>query len=223
MRGRRREDVVDAQAVVRAEDRHLDPGIGRIAGVERVDQLGRGACAAARVTALGQQRLGRQTGQRLAFGTEGDQRDLDAGALQHVDGGMRALLGHHRDHPDAHVERALEVGARHLTEPLDVAAACPGLASFSNRRVICNGQIATVSGTAWRTTAVTSNGTYDPARPEEIRAVPQVIDLGRRVREAQHARGLAASPRAFAVPLIVGALRRADAMGDALAARGLDD
>ena len=56
-----------------------------------------------------------------------------------------------------------------------------------------------------------------------IRAVPQVIDLGRRVREAQHARGLAASPRAFAVPLIVGALRRADAMGDALAARGLDD
>lgn len=56
-----------------------------------------------------------------------------------------------------------------------------------------------------------------------IRAVPLVIDLGRRVREAQHARGLSASPRAFAVPLIVGALRRADAMGDALAARGFDD
>ncbi|WP_068259007.1 energy-coupling factor transporter transmembrane component T family protein [Janibacter limosus] len=55
------------------------------------------------------------------------------------------------------------------------------------------------------------------------RAVPLVIDLGRRVREAQHARGLGASPRAFAVPLIVGALRRADAMGDALAARGFDD
>lgn len=56
-----------------------------------------------------------------------------------------------------------------------------------------------------------------------IRAVPLVIDLGRRVREAQHARGLTASPRAFAVPLIVGALRRADDLGDALAARGLDD
>ncbi|WP_068423968.1 energy-coupling factor transporter transmembrane component T [Janibacter terrae] len=56
-----------------------------------------------------------------------------------------------------------------------------------------------------------------------IRAVPLVIDLGGRVREAQHARGLGASPRAFAVPLVVGALRRADAMGDALAARGLDD
>lgn len=56
-----------------------------------------------------------------------------------------------------------------------------------------------------------------------IRAVPLVIELGRRVREAQHARGLAASPRAFAVPLIVNALRRADDLGDALAARGLDD
>ncbi|WP_282072738.1 energy-coupling factor transporter transmembrane component T family protein [Janibacter hoylei] len=56
-----------------------------------------------------------------------------------------------------------------------------------------------------------------------IRAVPLVIDLGHRVRSARHARGLTASPRAFAVPLIVGALRRADELGDALAARGLDD
>lgn len=56
-----------------------------------------------------------------------------------------------------------------------------------------------------------------------IRAVPLVIDLARRVRQAQHARGLSASPRAFAVPLIVGALRRADDFGDALAARGVDD
>ena len=56
-----------------------------------------------------------------------------------------------------------------------------------------------------------------------IRAVPLVIDRGHRERSAQHARGLTASPRAFAVPLIVGALRRADELGDALAARGLDD
>lgn len=56
-----------------------------------------------------------------------------------------------------------------------------------------------------------------------IRAVPLVIDLAQRVRQAQHARGLSASPRAFAVPLIVGALRRADDFGDALAARGFDD
>lgn len=56
-----------------------------------------------------------------------------------------------------------------------------------------------------------------------IRAVPLVIELAGEVREAQHARGLAVSPRAFAVPLIVGALRRADELGEALAARGFDD
>jgi len=56
-----------------------------------------------------------------------------------------------------------------------------------------------------------------------IRAVPLVAELATRVREAQHARGQSLSPRAFAVPLIVGALRRSDELGDALAARGCDD
>jgi biotin transport system permease protein len=55
-----------------------------------------------------------------------------------------------------------------------------------------------------------------------IRSVPLVLDLAARVREAQHARGQATSVRAFAVPLVVGALRRADEIGDALAARGAD-
>ena len=56
-----------------------------------------------------------------------------------------------------------------------------------------------------------------------IRGVPLVLELATDVREAQHARGQAASARAFAVPLVVGALRRADEIGDALAARGFDD
>lgn len=56
-----------------------------------------------------------------------------------------------------------------------------------------------------------------------VRAVPMIVDLARVVRDAQRARGLAASPRAFAVPLLVRSLRRADAMGEALAARGVDD
>ena len=56
-----------------------------------------------------------------------------------------------------------------------------------------------------------------------IRSVPVVIELAERVRDAQRARGLTTSVRAFAVPLLVGALRHADALGDALAARGLDD
>ena len=56
-----------------------------------------------------------------------------------------------------------------------------------------------------------------------IRCVPVVVGLAEDVRDAQRARGLTASPRAFAVPLIVRSLRHADALGEALAARGLDD
>jgi biotin transport system permease protein len=56
-----------------------------------------------------------------------------------------------------------------------------------------------------------------------IRSVPVVVGLGEEVRDAQRARGLTASPRAFAVPLIVRALRHADGLGEALVARGVDD
>lgn len=56
-----------------------------------------------------------------------------------------------------------------------------------------------------------------------VRCVPVVVGLAEQVREAQLARGLGASPRAFAVPLLVRSLRHADALGEALTARGLDD
>ena len=56
-----------------------------------------------------------------------------------------------------------------------------------------------------------------------IRCVPVVAGLAREVREAQIARAATHSVRAFAVPLLVRALRDADAIGDALAARGFDD
>ncbi|WP_188197662.1 energy-coupling factor transporter transmembrane component T family protein [Nonomuraea sp. SYSU D8015] len=56
-----------------------------------------------------------------------------------------------------------------------------------------------------------------------IRSVPVLTGLAARVREAQRARGVERSLRAFAVPLVVGALRHADALGEALSARGLDD
>lgn len=56
-----------------------------------------------------------------------------------------------------------------------------------------------------------------------VRAVPVMVRLAGEVRDAQRARGLGASPRAYAVPLVVRALRRADALGEALAARGVDD
>jgi biotin transport system permease protein len=56
-----------------------------------------------------------------------------------------------------------------------------------------------------------------------IRCVPVVVGLAQQVRDAQVARGLGASPRAFAVPLLVRSLRHADALGEALMARGLED
>ncbi|MBF8190267.1 energy-coupling factor transporter transmembrane protein EcfT [Nonomuraea sp. K274] len=56
-----------------------------------------------------------------------------------------------------------------------------------------------------------------------VRSVPVIAALATRVREAQRARGVERSLRAFAVPLVVGALRHADALGEALSARGLDD
>ncbi|HEX4978107.1 MAG TPA: energy-coupling factor transporter transmembrane protein EcfT [Nocardioides sp.] len=56
-----------------------------------------------------------------------------------------------------------------------------------------------------------------------IRCVPVVVGLAEEVREAQLARGLGASPRAFAVPLLVRSLRHADALGEALVARGVED
>jgi biotin transport system permease protein len=56
-----------------------------------------------------------------------------------------------------------------------------------------------------------------------VRSVPVVVGLAEEVREAQLARGLTASPRAFAVPLIVRSLRHADALGEALVARGVED
>lgn len=53
-----------------------------------------------------------------------------------------------------------------------------------------------------------------------VRCVPVVAGIAREVREAQIARSATRSYRAFAVPLLVRALRDADAIGDALVARG---
>ena len=56
-----------------------------------------------------------------------------------------------------------------------------------------------------------------------MRCVPLVAGLASSVRQAQLARCGVFDLRAFAVPLIVSALRQADAMGEALVARGVDD
>lgn len=55
-----------------------------------------------------------------------------------------------------------------------------------------------------------------------IRAVPLIVGLAMQVREAQIARNQT-SYLAFAVPLIVSALRHADGMAEAIQARGIED
>lgn len=56
-----------------------------------------------------------------------------------------------------------------------------------------------------------------------IRCIPLVAGLARGVREAQLARGNQNSWRAFAVPLLISAIRDGQRLGDALVARGVDD
>jgi len=55
-----------------------------------------------------------------------------------------------------------------------------------------------------------------------IRCIPVVVAIAGQIREAQRARGVTGA-RAYAVPFVVRALRHADALGDALVARGVDD
>ena len=56
-----------------------------------------------------------------------------------------------------------------------------------------------------------------------IRCIPLVTDIVREVLEARKARGTRGTLRALAVPVIVRSLYAADALGEALAARGIDD
>ncbi len=56
-----------------------------------------------------------------------------------------------------------------------------------------------------------------------IRAVPVVAGTFHEVRDARRARGLERSTRALVTPLVVRTIRHADRVGDALAARGVDD
>ncbi|WP_410869667.1 energy-coupling factor transporter transmembrane component T family protein [Nocardia sp. A7] len=56
-----------------------------------------------------------------------------------------------------------------------------------------------------------------------IRCVPLLTQIVNEVGEARRARGVSWSATALVTPVLVRALRTADAMGEALAARGVDD
>lgn len=69
------------------------------------------------------------------------------------------------------------------------------------------------------------------ARPERVglligltmRAIASLSSIASETREAQRARGAERSVSAFAVPFLVRTLRHADELGEALAARGVED
>jgi biotin transport system permease protein len=56
-----------------------------------------------------------------------------------------------------------------------------------------------------------------------VRTVPVMAHLAQQVHQARVARGVSRSPRALVVPLVIRAVRHADRLGEALAARGVDD
>ncbi len=56
-----------------------------------------------------------------------------------------------------------------------------------------------------------------------IRCVPLMVGVVGEVNQARRARGVGFSPVALAAPVMVRTLRTAEAMGDALVARGVDD
>jgi biotin transport system permease protein len=56
-----------------------------------------------------------------------------------------------------------------------------------------------------------------------IRAIPVIAGTLHEARDARRARGLEHSTRALVTPIVVRTIRHADRVGDALAARGIDD
>lgn len=56
-----------------------------------------------------------------------------------------------------------------------------------------------------------------------VRSVPVVADLLAELREAQRARGVSGGLTTLGVPLVVRTVRHAESLGEALAARGVDD
>ncbi|RWR29731.1 right-handed parallel beta-helix repeat-containing protein [Sinirhodobacter populi] len=70
-----------------------------------------------------------------------------------------------------------------VTEPIDVKALAPDITSFSNRRVLRNGQFNIIEGTAWNDTIVTSQATYSTLNPKVLTNVANIanIPIGARV------------------------------------------
>ncbi|PTV97570.1 pectate lyase-like protein [Rhodobacter aestuarii] len=92
--------------------------------------------------------------------------------------GIQALLGY-TDHNSFDLcGRRVE-----LSGPIDVAAICPDVTSFANRRVITNGQINVIEDPAWVSSVVTSQATYNSAQAYQLTGVANIsnIPVGARI------------------------------------------
>ncbi len=70
-----------------------------------------------------------------------------------------------------------------ITRPVDIKAIAPDITSFSNRRVLRNGQFNVIDGTAWDTVTVTSQATYSTSNDTTLTGVVNIanIPVGARV------------------------------------------
>ncbi|MBR9762407.1 MAG: right-handed parallel beta-helix repeat-containing protein [Rhodobacteraceae bacterium] len=74
---------------------------------------------------------------------------------------------------------SLDMGGRRIkvTQPIDMQAALANKTSYAQRRHICNGQFDCAGGAAWDTDITTSQGTYDPAKSDELTGVTNIANI----------------------------------------------
>ena len=85
---------------------------------------------------------------------------------------LQALFGY-----TDHIELNLRGRRVDLTEPLVMTEIAPGLTAFSARRLICNGEIRIVDGSAWNTNKASSQATYDLNQPTTLSNVANIANI----------------------------------------------
>ena len=74
---------------------------------------------------------------------------------------------------------SLDMGGRRIeiTEPIDVKAAVDNVSSYSNRRVLRNGQLDLIAGPAWDNEVATSQASYSTANQNQLTGVVNVANI----------------------------------------------
>ncbi|MPQ92935.1 glycosyl hydrolase family 28-related protein [Thioclava sp. JE_KL1] len=85
---------------------------------------------------------------------------------------LQALFGY-TDH------NVLDLKGRRVevTEPIRIEEIAPDLSSFSNRRVLQNGQINVIAGSAWDDEVVTSQATYSVSQSMQLTSVANIANI----------------------------------------------